>query len=334
MRPFSHIPGSRAMIPGSSWIVEAYPTKINFIQESKVIPLTLGLQGPCVGFTLQQDLEKNQVIIFGSFYNARFVKIAIAHTTHVIITLQKGDLIPYQLVEKKDIWHKKKSLVIGLDSINMSYLSQQKEKLFLGMHKQLNWPQVMQRMILREILPVLFTLGQKIPPMNDNFPSIEMPKTEKEFDIFLRGRFHHLLLPTREDNNNLGLDLNPIEKSTPLKAILRQSYEAIRNVFFQENQNEIEILPLLSFFPQFISGRMTSIHAHHAMIDIEWSKRKIKKISLRPKKDGPIFLKFPKQHTSYRLRNHPKEQKGSIMTIDMPIFLERGKIFFLDKFQK
>ncbi len=64
LRPFSHLPGARCLIPGTSTEVVAYPTKL--IVGGK--ELLLGVEGPLKTFTLMQDVERGCVTIFSEKY--------------------------------------------------------------------------------------------------------------------------------------------------------------------------------------------------------------------------------------------------------------------------
>ena len=62
LRPFSHTPGIRCLIPGTDKIVQAFPTKL--IVESKEYPLP----GPALEFTLMQDVERLCCVVFSKKY--------------------------------------------------------------------------------------------------------------------------------------------------------------------------------------------------------------------------------------------------------------------------
>jgi len=61
LRPFSHTPGASCLIPGTCFAVTAFPTLLRIDQHE----IKLKLTGPVSNFTLQQDLEKNCVFVFG-----------------------------------------------------------------------------------------------------------------------------------------------------------------------------------------------------------------------------------------------------------------------------
>jgi hypothetical protein len=67
LAPFSHLPGTCCLIPNSSWVVQAFPTLLKFEncitgeKREEVLPW----KGPIKDFTVQQDLERGCVRIFG-----------------------------------------------------------------------------------------------------------------------------------------------------------------------------------------------------------------------------------------------------------------------------
>lgn len=70
LRPYSHRPSSRCLIPGTSLIAEVFPTLLRLyrgdIENPELIAeLSLQLAGPLTHFTLQQDLEAGQLLVWG-----------------------------------------------------------------------------------------------------------------------------------------------------------------------------------------------------------------------------------------------------------------------------
>src|SRR6185436_14989612 len=67
LKPFSHVPGIVTMIPGTSICVRAFPMKLVFtdLLSGKMWEEGLGWKGPVEGFTVEMDLDKGGVSIFG-----------------------------------------------------------------------------------------------------------------------------------------------------------------------------------------------------------------------------------------------------------------------------
>ena len=165
-RPFSHKAGQICMVPCSTWAVEAYPTEIRMFRNEESVSLQLELTGPVDGFTLEQDLEKNVVRVFGRAKEGYF-HFEIAHKGKVLlISLKRGKSIPYQFAGKKGVLEREQFLEILTDEAFIQYYT---ERLSLGMNKKLDWDLVTRRNDLKEILPVLFFLGQKGDPSFQEF---------------------------------------------------------------------------------------------------------------------------------------------------------------------
>ncbi len=67
LKPFSHLPGSSCVIPWSSFKVQAFPALLifeNLITFEKQ-EYRLNWKGPVLDFTLELDLEKGVVWVYG-----------------------------------------------------------------------------------------------------------------------------------------------------------------------------------------------------------------------------------------------------------------------------
>lgn len=83
LAPFSHAYGTLSLIPGTQYAVEIYPALIRVYDLSRsdkllVKEVTLPLIGPLFPFTVQQDLEKGCIKVFGNQGNKRFFFIPFA----------------------------------------------------------------------------------------------------------------------------------------------------------------------------------------------------------------------------------------------------------------
>jgi hypothetical protein len=130
-RPFSHKRGSACLLPGTHEVVRAYPHLIQIGDIEVPLPNDPYLHD----FTLQQDLERNCVFVFGKTYRIK------------IVATPDGIAVGPHFFPKKMHLH----------------LPQEIERLSLGAHKAQDWDFVLRRMDLREILPPLYMLSQKTP---------------------------------------------------------------------------------------------------------------------------------------------------------------------------
>ena len=74
IRPFSHLPGTCLLIPFTHWQLQAFPSllRINDLYSEEVQEIALPVEGPVSGFTVELDLEKGDILIFGKGQNGFF----------------------------------------------------------------------------------------------------------------------------------------------------------------------------------------------------------------------------------------------------------------------
>jgi len=167
MRPFSHAPGTQCVLPGTDLILEASPHRLRVGTWETFLDGEL-FQRP---FTVQQDLEKQCVRIFG----AKFCVQLIAAPQGFILKDQRTKeetFVPLaKRFEKKDVL----------------------ERLSLGSHKLQDWDLVLRRFDLKEILPALYRLSQTIADTEER--SVATLMTEKELMHWISTTFHQMLVP-------------------------------------------------------------------------------------------------------------------------------------------
>jgi len=64
--PFSHHPGICCPLPGSHLYLKLFPARLSFFHAGALLfSLDLEIEGPVLDFTVQLDLEKMQIRVFG-----------------------------------------------------------------------------------------------------------------------------------------------------------------------------------------------------------------------------------------------------------------------------
>ncbi|MBM3184411.1 MAG: hypothetical protein FJZ64_03805 [Chlamydiae bacterium] len=361
LKPFSHTPGAKALLPGTNLRVEAFPTLIRIGKKE----FHLGITGPVRDFTLEQDLEKNRILVFGrakeGFYRLQIIGLPNA----VEMTVQNapsqglfvngtlcrnglknreyGKEAPQNLYaeratnareqgasERADfegmpmppetdssnhfgIYPRKEKLVID-EPIDLSIPSKW-ERLSLGICKKQDWDLVLRRFDLREILPVLFGLLQKMPNREEN--GVLEPG---DLEAFCRTAFTGILVPCHEDLLFQGIQ-------SPLKNTF--SFQAIRSLFFEQQGTNLSLLPR----NPFPTGRLTNLQVKNVgEMDLEWASGKLKRAILRTSTSSEISLQLQDLH-SFRMRTS-LSQKGNRHLNNAPLFIESNTTIFFDRFQK
>lgn len=296
------------LIPGTCSVIEAFPTLLRFHN----FEYAIDVKGPVKGFTLLQDLEKNCVFIFGksqeAFYRFR---------------LQASDG-GFTLFSEKT---KERHFFVAPIEF---YIPPVWERLSLGSHKAQDWDLVMRRFDLKEILPVLFGLGQKIPLIAPQ-PLLGIGKllNENQLEDFCRAAFSKILIPRLEDELYLGLVPKISVSGNPF-FLLQEAAQFIRSLFFSQNERRLNFLPTTLFD----EGRLTRLQAPGVgEIDLEWASKMIRRVVIRASQSGEVILNFSKEIRGFRAA-HSLSVRGKKILQGEPLLLESGKTYFLDNFQK
>jgi hypothetical protein len=315
LRPFSHTAGARCIIPGTSSEIQAFPTLLKIDQNEVQLDLT----GPVEGFTLQQDLEKNCVFVFGRAQEGYYKLRIEASPSGFWVRSERGKLL------KED-----KHLPQEIPFVLKSYF----ERLSLGSHKAQDWDLVQKRGDLKEILPTLFYLGQKIPqiaeqPLLGTARLLQMPSSrnllEKALQNFVKAAFSSLLVPRLIDDQHQGL-----VKEEPVFGnrffLLQEATSLIRGLFFRQNERRLALLPSLPI--SFDCGKFVGLQAPGiGEINLDWSKKELRLVKIKASTSGEIILDLQKEIKSFRI-NKAQTQKR-----DEPLILEAGRTYLLDRFQ-
>ena len=328
VRPFAHEPGIECLLPRTCWTVEAFPARLFLREEGarKIIDIPLHLHGPVREFTVQQDLEKGCVWVWGSAKEGHFRLRLQACSDAIQLWVDRA---PLSGIECQDRLLKKR------ESISWKFSGPFREpahieRLSLGSHRAQDWRSVWQRMDLKEILPILFHLSQWIPCVDQPPQSGMFRLLEESWDDFLRAAFSGLLTPRLIDDQYQGLlDLEDISPHASPCALIAKAGEKIRKLFIDQQEMSIEL-----FSPQtFDCGRMTNIQLSKiGTLDLEWAKRSIQRAVLHVKSNAAIRMILPKSIASFRMRSSLNEKGRKISARD-ELSLQVGR-YYLDRFQK
>ncbi len=314
LRPFSHVPGAACLIPGTCSTIEAFPTLLKIDAHS----IKLNLTGPVSDFTLQQDLERDCVFVFGKAKEGYFRIRIEGNDSGFHVKVEKGPL---------------RSAFIRAEIPFVSKTSI--EKLFFGSHKAQEWDQVQRRCDLKEFLPFLFCLGQKVPffppqPLRGTARLLELPaqrsQLEQALESFFLAAFAKILVPRLIDDQCQGLA--PDEPAEGNRCfLLQEGAKRIRALFFRQDERRIALLPSLPI--SLDAGRIVGIQAPGiGEIDIEWSKKLLRRVIIRPSTSGDVILELQRELKTFRVGKKDRQRANEAL------LLEAGKTTLLDRFQK
>lgn len=359
-RPFCHLPGTSTILPGAGYQLQIFPCLIRFYESDKALPilvseLSLELKGPVEQFTVCNDLEKGRVTVFGITIDGliRYHLYSSQDLKTVRFYLEKGPqgkLYFSHDGERVLIHNKEYKDLFVKSSTFIPYQIPQCDRLSLGVHKAQDWELIKRRMSLPEIFPFLHRLGQLVPeyqyPCNGHFEGTlylleecrksfleENPdKAQTIWKNFIRGTFHGILTPQLEDNDYQGLvssaPLNSLETS-PL-VLLKEGSKLIRQLFIQQDNDQISILPFL--LPSLPFGRLLNVSLPgRGLLSIEWSKKTIRRLSFFSENDQQVIFKFRSHVRSFRIRQN-KAEKGEKRACSSAVSLMKNCHYFFDNF--
>jgi hypothetical protein len=250
--PFSHLPGTEVLVPNSDWVIRVYPTLI----EGPGFQTKVCERGPVKDFTVQSDLERGCVWVWGKGADAHFRAQIFADPMGLKMRVKKEETL--------------------LAKGGVATTNQPCERLFLGCHRAQDVDLAKRRIDSREIAPMLFLLGQK----SVGAPALvefDERSFEESFSSFYLSSFFGLFSPQKKDLQHLGIARKNLSGN-----LLAGAYHAIRALLIQGDQ----ILPHLP--SSWISGKMTQVQSPYGMIDFEWSRGQIRRLFLYAEKTLPL----------------------------------------------
>jgi hypothetical protein len=329
LRPFSHTPGATCPIPRSLWCVSVYPALLRFFHPlEEGVEVSLDIRGPVREFTVELDLEDGLVRVFGRTPDG-FMRYLL---------LREGDRIAW----RQEKWPSRCVPKVCL-SERAAWVEGPAERLSLGMHKALQWEQVCARQDLREILPVWLRLSGWLPsvPPGPRVGTLRLldacahtSKTEiaESLLALFNVGFYGLGAPRLLDTQHQGLaPLEAIPDGLFPHLLIHEGAACIRALFFRECAEGLSLLPCLP--PAFHSGRFTGVRYAGGAVDMEWSKKLLRRTSWHPKTAHDVPLLLQRAFTSFRARSSLRE-KSSTHSCPATLRLEAARPLFLDRFQK
>ncbi len=311
-RPFSHVPGVSCLLPRTCWAVEAFPTLLRI--HSLEIPLKIS--GPVREFTLQQDLEKGCVFVWGTAQEGRF---------RLRLQAEDGKLQLYPECAPDGM----------LDQLSWDLPGpyceppMPLERISFGSHKAQDWDQVKRRGDLSELLPPLFALSQWTPVV-ESAPTAMSALLDSGFENFLSAGFSGILNPRLRDEEFQGLlpEEEIPDEASPC-SLVAEAGKKIRDLLLTQDGSTVSLLA-----PPKICGRM--LHAHLdgiGLLDFEWRKSLVRRAILRGFKDAKVSFVLPAAISTYRLRTSLHE-KGVRMDGASEWEVKKNCVYYLDRFEK
>ncbi len=361
LKPYSHNPGTSCIVPNTSYQVQVFPTRLRIYDLSHSNPkllteLIFELQGPLEDFTVQNDLERGEVRVWGKTTSGfiRYTLNSCMDQTGLLLNFEKtasegikiyqeGNL---RIVQPKDSFSLFDSGLIASTELFRPPLI---ERLSLGNHKAQDWELVHRRLDLSEILPIWHRLGQLIPASASIYQNetegtlalLQMCREglsagcpEKLVRLWInlyRASMHGIMVPRLLDDQFQGIidSQSTFSSAVSPLVLLTESAKLIRRLFIQTNELNVLLLPALP--PEFHCGRVTDARIKDGKITMEWSKKIIRRLEVCMNDDVEVSFHF-RHVKQYRLRRNMNE-KGCWISSGSSVHLEKNTLYFFDNFK-
>lgn len=357
--PFSHESGTKFLLPNTSYSIQVFPTRLNFVDidgQMNSFFVSLGFAGPFNDFTAELDLELGILRVFGMTKKGYMRYLIGANKGGIYLTAEKipEEKLIYRLSPSLEQLTLLKGERVCLSlPIENHRLTRNEERLSLGIHKAQEWEWMRRRIDFKEIFPLWLFLSRWVPQKEGkgsegNFLLLEecrqrIDQGEKQkvlasFHPLFLAAFDGVLVPRLYDTQYQGILPEMEEKkssSSPLLLLTRGAC-LIRSLFLQEREGEIAILPCLP--PEFHSGRMIGVKALEGRVtlDFEWTKKSLRRMRIFSLCGGEIHMNLPKKIRSCRLKKGRHPIKKLMMDAEghVSLFLDANETIDLDRFEK
>ncbi len=338
MRPFSHTAGTYCMVPRTQLRLQIFPALIivHDLSQSEpqlVAEIVVPVKGPVKEFTIQLDLERGFIQVWGEGLDGYF--------RYGVYQGECSFSLAFDIEKGLSSWEPKADSKHDSFSIHPVVLQKNHfpvffDRLSLGSHKKQDWDQVKRRGDLTEILPIWLRLGQFFEQSNVSYEGtaewLKICQNAKKMEAYQAFQnlfnlgFEGILSPRLADHQHQGFELSPAPASLSPLILLTEGAKAIRALFIHCHQHEIFVLPNLP--PQFHCGRFLQVKCYElGLLDFEWTKKSIRCMVFRSETKGSIAFHFPKEIVRYRL-NGQVHQAGSSLEV------EKGQVYIFDQFQR
>jgi len=343
--PFSHLPAAVCLLPKTRLKLRVFPARVEFFDcgaEHPLFHLTLDVQGPVEEFTTVVDLERYQVRVWGKTARG-FLRYTLERSPQgVTFTAEKvpGEALAVQGNSPFVLRAKEKILFPW--TWRETPPPPTEERLSLGIHKQQEWEGIKRRLDFKEIFPLWMRLGQHTPlpetspadPLLERCRSVVQGKRKMDIleafkHLFLAG-FEGILVPRLFDADYQGIAAG--QKISP--AALTQGAALIRSLFFCEENEVLEILPLLP--PDFPAGRFLGVRSRAGdRIDMEWTKKQLRRLIIQRASDLPLQFLLPAVLKRCRVRYTEKERGREENVKEGRLLVESPKqLVIVDRFER
>lgn len=340
---FTHQPGSKIFLAGSSYVIQPFPTALRIFacqfDDVRCIKEVLFPQfGPISGWTVFIDSMHHLVTVEGRG-GSGFIRYRIeTREEGIYFHPTSGPMRVVMNGVESDVEKAERMLLV---EARCSLPHFPTPRLLLGSNKALNLDRIRVSSSIEEVLPLWYQLYEGAPasslePSSTLFGAIVEAVQKKDcanlpslFEVFFRTAFDGFFVPKRKDDYFLGYPSPLLPDDLSLADVNSRVCGLIRSLFLREEGGIINILPALP--KAFVAGRLLreTLASSH-LISIEWRKGEVRRILLHAHHDDTVILNA-KASSASLLSLHGKVHKRMV-TIGEGIEVEENKEYLLDNF--
>lgn len=349
LKPFSSTPGVEIPLPQAGLKIKCYPTFLEVFDDHKsLLKVSLKFKESPKSFIAFLNLHKGKVEVQLKFEKGIVNYDLEIQESYLSLTLKRSLFKEIGLkIQKKSskIMQLSKGDSINLLEVDQVLLLSSFERLSLGSHKKQHAESIMERKDFKEILPLLFILGQyckskRTKEQKGNFCFIQKADElmdKKKHDKLLstlapllQTGFSNLFVPHLNDAFHWGYSNQEVtSKSESSFSLLSEFYWLSRKFFLIKEKQSLFILPHLPV--EFHCGRLLGLIEEGLHLDLEWSKKTIKSIRIKANETQTLKIHFQKHIQKCRIR---VENKPIIFKNNASFTFEKSKIYTFDRFEK
>ena len=339
---FSFKPGVRLPLPGSDYVVQAFPTALRlFLCRStgleQVQELIFPKLGPVQGWIVFLDVMRRFLCMEGKGQSGFFRLRLEFSSERLALRSVKG---PMELCYEGQLISLEKNELTFLGPLPVVSRPFPMPRLLLGCNRAFNWDRISASPDMNEVLPLWYQFGcgsqLTNEPSSTLFGSIvEAIRVKKRadilsgFDALFRAGTDGMFVPKKIDDRFLGYATPPWPDEMELSTVHSHVSSLIRSLFLTEEGSVVDLLPCLP--KECASGRLLHepLSSGHT-ISIEWRKGVLRQVLLRAAHDGLVTFKALARRGHIRsLRSSTRKRP---FLLGEPVEVRQGVEYLLDAF--
>lgn len=342
LRPFSTRAGIQVPLPAFEMTCKIYPMKVIFEKKgNEALELYWKFSQDPQKIVTTFDLFHQRIEVQLTFESGVFYYDLIQSKEGLVLNPRRQSCGSASFKWDSKTFKKvslKENVLLLKDRV---HLKESMEQLSLGSHKKQEIERIFKDEDFKEILPMLFNLGQyasetstkavgSLKVIEEAYKLLVSRGHDQILSVLkplLSSAFSGIFVPHIEDVFHWRQE-SKLEKCPTRFALLEKFYKLIRAFFIESSPMSLSLLPHLP--KELFCGRLLQIKERDLLIDLEWTKKKLRRLKIKSLIDQSIQLKFQKGIQKCRLR---VDNKSMLFKNTSSQHFEKNKTYLFDRFE-